>query len=433
MIDIKKLIENPEIYKDSIAKRNTKNVDLDLLISVYNEKRMTQQKVEDLNAQINKISKSIGNVSADERKSVIEEGQKLKETLKEVEAKFKDLEEKYVALALCVPNTLPEDTPLGFEDNSNIEVRKFGEPTKFDFKPLDHVELGKKLDLLDFEAGAKTTGAKFYFFKNEVVMLENALKKFALDIFKEKGLYMLKTPDLARQDILMGSGFNPRGSESNVYNLEGMDLSLIATAEITIGGYLSNSVFKEEALPLMFAAESQCFRREAGGAGQENKGLYRVHQFDKMEMYAVTKPEDSNATLEKIVAIEEEIYQKLGLPYRVVRVCAGDLGSPAYKKFDIEAWMPGKGENGEYGEVTSASNCTDFQSRRLNIKYATKDKKEFAHTLNGTAIALSRVILAILENYQQKDGSVKIPEVLMNYVGFDEIKVPEKLFEDFKV
>jgi seryl-tRNA synthetase len=212
-----------------------------------------------------------------------------------------------------------------------------------------------------------------------------------------------------------------------------MELSLIATAEITVGGFLADSVYKGESLPLRFVADSHCFRREAGAAGRESRGLYRVHQFDKIEMYCVCTPEQSHDILEGFLAVEEEIYQKLGIPYRVLRICAGDLGAPAYKKYDVEGWMPGKGDAGDYGEITSTSNCTDFQARRLNIKYKDKEgKREFAHTLNGTAIALSRTVLCILENYQQADGSVIIPEVLRQYTGFDVIKPATVLFDSHK-
>ena len=267
------------------------------------------------------------------------------------------------------------------------------------------------------------TGAKFYFLKNEAVLLELALKLFVMKIAAGFGYTTLITPDLAKKSVLIGTGFSPRGEESNIYNLEDLDLSLIATSEITVGGIHADEILEEDQLPVKYVAASHCFRREAGSGGRESKGLYRVHQFSKIELFQITKPEEGENALNEILNIEETIYQQLGLPYRVVRICAGDLGAAAFKKYDIEAWMPGRDSEEKYGEVTSASNCTDFQSRRLNIRYRDKDnKKTHPYTLNGTAIALSRTLMAILENYQQEDGSVIIPEVLRPYIGLDVIK-----------
>ncbi len=434
MQNIKEIIAHPESYKKSVQERNLKDVDIDGLIGLYRQRNELLQHMENLRAQMNQTARSVKDLQGEARQAAIEAGQALKAELKRAEEHHGALEEEFHQAMLTVPNLLPDDTPLGFEDAGNVCVRTFSQPRRFDFEPKDHLGVAEGLDLIDFENGAKTTGAKFYYLKNDAVLLEAALKRFVWDILKAHGFHLLKTPDLARQSVLSGSGFNPRGAESNIYNIEGTDLSLIATAEITIGGLLSQSVFKQEALPLFFAAESHCFRREAGGAGQESKGLYRVHQFDKLEMYCVCTPDQSHDALEKLVQVEEEIYQKLGLAYQVMRVCAGDLGAPAYQKYDIEAWMPGKGTDGKggFGEITSASNCTDFQSRRLNIKYKDQEtgKKEFAHTLNGTAMALSRVLLAVWENYQQADGSVVIPEALRPYTGFDKIEKPAFRLED---
>ena len=257
------------------------------------------------------------------------------------------------------------------------------------------------------------------------MFLEMALKLFAMNLAQRAGYTPLITPDLAKKSILTGIGFSPRGAESNIYNIEDLDLSLIATAEITMGGMHADELLNQSQLPLKYAAESHCFRREAGSGGKENKGLYRVHQFSKIELFQITTPETAEAALEEIVQLEESIYQQLQLPYRVMRICAGDLGATAYKKYDLEAWMPGRDSTEKYGEITSASNCTDYQSRRLNIRYQTPEKKKiYPYTLNGTAIALSRTLMAILENYQQADGSVLIPEVLRPYVGFDIIQRP---------
>jgi seryl-tRNA synthetase len=319
------------------------------------------------------------------------------------------------------------EAPRGKEDKDNLEVKRVGEPRQFDFKALDHVELGKRLDIIDFDAGAKVSGVKFYYLKNEGVFLELALVRYALDIVQKKGFTPFLTPDVAREEILEGIGFNPRGAESNVYTLEGEGSCLVGTAEITLGGYYSGEIFRKDQLPLRLAGFSHCFRREAGAAGQFSKGLYRVHQFSKVEMFAYCLPEDSGRIHEELRSIEEDIFSGLGIPFRVVDTCTGDLGAPAYRKWDLEAWMPGRSTEehpeGSWGEVTSTSNCTDYQARRLNIKYKDDDgKNKFVHMLNGTAIAVSRGIIAILENYQEADGSVRIPPGLVPYCGFEVIK-----------
>ena len=282
------------------------------------------------------------------------------------------------------------------------------------------------MDLIDFERGTKVSGAKFYYLKNEAVFLEQSLIMYALNILRKHGFTTFITPDIAREEILKGIGFNPRGNESNVYAIEDEGTCLVATAEITLGGYHSGEILDKSKLPLMYCGLSHCFRREAGAAGQFSKGLYRVHQFDKVEMFVYCLPEQSDSLHEKLRLIEEEIFSGLGLPFRVVDTCTGDLGAPAYRKWDLEAWMPGRADenhpDGDYGEVTSTSNCTDYQARRLNVKYHDDDgKNKYVHMLNGTAVAVGRAMLSILENYQNEDGSVTIPEVLVPYCGFDKI------------
>ncbi len=298
-----------------------------------------------------------------------------------------------------------------------------GEPRAFDFETRDHLALGEGLDLIDFEAGTKVTGQKFYFLKNEAVLLELALQRFALDIALEEGFTPLATPDLARQSIVDGLAFSPRGPETQIYTIEGTDLDLVGTAEITLGGLYAGEILDEDVLPLRLAGISHCFRTEAGAAGRESKGLYRVHQFTKVEMFVITRPEDSEEMHEQILAVEERIYAALEIPYRVIDVATGDLGAPAHRKFDIEAWMPGRGEGGGYGEVTSTSNCTDYQARRLKTRFRREGAKrnEFVHTLNGTAVAVTRTLIPLLENHQRSDGSVAIPKALQRYTGFDGI------------
>lgn len=417
MLDIKFIVENPEIIKDSVAKRNM-TTDVDGLIVVYKEFCHLTKELNDLQAEANQIAKRIRELSGDERNQAIQRGKDLKGLVADVDAKLKSVDADYQARLLTVPNLLPDDTPLGADDTANQGVRTFMTPTHFPFPAKDHVALGHALDLIDFEGGAKVAGTKFYFIKNELVLLEFALTQFALQLAVKHGFIPLITPDICRNEILVGSGFNPRGEESNTYSLEDLDQSLIATSEIQIGGLHTHHVFEASQLPVKYVAYSHCFRREAGAAGQSSKGLYRVHQFSKVELYQFTHPEQSEAAHLEILALEESIYQALKIPYQVMRICAGDLGSPAYSKWDIEAWMPGKGENGEYGEVTSTSNCTDFQSRRLNVKFKDSEgNKHFVHTLNGTAVALSRTVVAIMENYQQADGSIRIPEVLKPFMG----------------
>lgn len=421
MLDIKLIIENKEKIKDIIAQRGVK-ADLDGLLALYAKRKEILLTLENHRAESNQIAKAIPKLQAAEKQELVDKGRELNQRIGALEEKLRAIDELYNEAMLTIPNLLADDTPLGDSDLDNVVLRVHGTPPQFDFIPKDHVELGKSLDLLDFDSGAKVTASKFYFLKNEAVLLELALSLFAMKIAAEYGYTTLITPDLAKKSVLLGTGFSPRGEESNIYNLEEMDLSLIATAEITVGGMHADEIIEEEQLPLKYVAQSHCFRREAGSGGRENKGLYRVHQFTKIELFQFTKPEDGETALEEILKIEETIYQRLGLPYRVVRICAGDLGAAAYKKYDIEVWMPGRESEEKYGEVTSASNCTDFQSRRLNIRYKTKDNKKFpVYTLNGTAIALSRTLMAILENNQQKDGSIVIPEVLRPYVGKDRI------------
>ncbi len=421
MLDIKFILEHPDLIKESIKKRCVV-ADVDALIAIYTERKSFMQDLESQRAEANRVAKTIPSASPSEKEALISQGRALNAAISQKEDALRTLDALYHEALLSIPNLLAEDTPMGETDAENLVLRTHLTPREFDFVPKDHVEIGKALDLIDFDSGTKVAGAKFYFLKNEAVLLELALKLFAMKIAAEFGYTLLITPDLAKKSVLIGTGFSPRGEESNIYNLEDLDLSLIATAEITVGGIHADELLNEAQLPLKYVAESHCFRREAGSGGKESKGLYRVHQFSKIELFQITTPESAAKALEEILQIEESIYQQLGLPYRVVRICAGDLGAAAFKKYDIEAWMPGRESDEKYGEVTSASNCTDFQSRRLNIKYRTEDnKKIYPYTLNGTAIALSRVLLAILENYQQKDGSVLIPDVLQSYIGKDKI------------
>lgn len=422
MLDINFIKDNAEYMKDVVKKRNMQ-CDIDALLAVYAEYKKLNQEIEEINHEINLNTKNLKECKTEESKNeCIANGRQLKEKLKTISDSFAEVKNKYDALMLTVPNDMAEDTPVGEDDSGNVEVYKYSEPTKFNFKPKSHVELGKELDLLDFDRASKVAGSKFYFLKNQLVNLQLALETFVIRKLTSKGFTPVITPDLAKTSILLGSGFNPRGAESNIYKLEDLDLNLIATAEITIGGMHANEQFSYTDLPKKYVGISHCFRREAGAAGKLDAGLYRVHQFTKVEMYQFTTVEQGEEALQELLAIEKEIFEELKIPYHVVRICSGDMGAPGYKKYDIEAWMPARGEFGAYGEVTSVGNFRTFQSRRLNITYIDKDgKKQYVNTLNGTAIALTRVILAIMENYQQEDGSIKVPEVLQELVGFDVI------------
>ena len=422
MIDIKELKTRYDEIRKNIADRYM-NVDLDAILSLQDERYAVLQEVETLRAKRNEnAAKMKGKIEQSLRAELIEEGKRIKSELQEKEERLSALDEAFMEKARTIPNYASPKAPVGKEDKDSLAIKFVGEPRKFNFKAKDHVELGESLDILDFDSGAKVAGQKFYYIKNKGVILQMALERYAMDIVLKHGFTPFITPDIAKEEILNGIGFNPRGEESNIYTIEGTGTCLVGTAEITLGGYYSNMILDKKDLPIKMTGLSHCFRREAGGAGQYSKGLYRVHQFSKLEMFIYCLPEESEKYHEEILAIEEEIFSGLGLPYRIVDTATGDLGAPAYRKFDIEAWMPGRGEEGEYGEVTSTSNCTDYQARSLNIRFRDDDGKiKFVHMLNGTAVALSRAIVAILENYQNEDGSVSIPSSLVPYCGFDRI------------
>ena len=421
MLDYKFIKDNLAAVKENIKNRNM-TADADLVVELFDKRTelVTEQQL--LQQKRNENAKAMKQkLDNDKRQELIEIGKKLKEEVAVVDEKLADIEVKLDEAARQIPNMVHPNAPIGKLDTENLEVKKFGTPRQFTFEPKDHVQLAEALDLIDFDRATKVSGPKFYYLKNEAVFLEQALIMYALNTLRKHGFETFITPDVAKEEILKGIGFNPRGNESNVYSIEEEGTCLVATAEITLGGFLSGEILDKSKLPLLYGGLSHCFRREAGAAGQFSKGLYRVHQFDKVEMFAYATPEQSDEIHEKLRQIEEEIFEGLGLPFHVVDTCTGDLGAPAYRKWDLEAWMPGR-NGGEYGEVTSTSNCTDYQSRRLNIKFKDDDgKNKYVHTLNGTAIAVGRAMLAIFENYQNEDGSITIPEVLVPYCGFNKI------------
>src|SRR5438876_411649 len=423
MLDAQFIRENLEAVKINCRNRNVK-ADPFRVIESDDARKHKLQQIQEIQQIQNQYSKQIPKETDPNKKQImIEDGRNRREKITEIEKELKLIEHELRAVLLTIPNMSHPAAPVGTTAQDNKVIRRWGEPRKFDFPVKDHVALAEELDLVDFEAGSKVAGQKFYFLKNDAVLLELGLIQYAMGVLIREGYTPIITPDVARNEVLEGIGFIPRGPETQIYSLENTDLCLIATAEITLGGMHQDQILDELQLPIKYVGLSHCFRTEAGAPGRDTRGLYRVHQFTKVEMFAFCTPDQSESIHEELLHIEESIFQGLGLPYQVIDTCTGDLGGPAYRKFDLEAWMPGRGEGGEYGEVTSTSNCTDYQARRLNIRYKIPGQKgtRFVHTLNGTAVAVSRALLAILENNQQADGSVAIPKVLRPWLGTDQI------------
>jgi seryl-tRNA synthetase len=422
MLDLKYIRDNLEQIIE-----NTKNRQVDAnpkrVAELYDRRNQLLQETEALRHRRNLNAQSMKQkVNPEKRQELIKEGKNIKQQIAVQEQTLEEVTAQLNGELVKVPNLSHPEVPVGRGEEDNREIRRWGEPPSFSFPARDHLQLAKELDLIDFESAARVSGPKFYYLKNEAVYLELALTRYALDILEGEGFTPTITPDIAKEEVVEGIGFNPRGEESNIYTLEGTGTCLVGTAEITLGGYYAGQILDAADLPIKMAGISHCFRREAGAAGQFSKGLYRVHQFTKVEMFIFCKPDRSDAMHQYLLDIEERIFQGLEIPYRVVDTCTGELGGPAYRKFDVEAWMPGRGEKGGWGEVTSASNCTDYQARRLDIRFKEEGKNQFVHMLNGTAVAMSRAPIAILENHQQPDGSVRIPEKLVPYTGFDRIR-----------
>src|SRR5919112_1857176 len=415
MLDLRYVRENPEAVAENCRNRGVE-ADVDLVVGLADKRSELIQELNEFKQQQNQLAKSVGGErDLERRQNLIAESRRMKEVIPEREAELQAVEGRLREEMLKIPNMTHPDSPIGKDDTENVELRCIGEIPTFDFEPKDHVELGEALGIIDFEAGTKVTGSKFYFLRGDAVLLELGLVRYALDTLIELGYEPAITPDLARDEALVGTGFMPRGPETQIYSVENSDLSLVATAEIPLAGSLTGEILEGESLPIRLAGLSHCFRTEAGSHGRASRGLYRVHQFTKVEMFAFAKPEQSETLHEEMVGIEEEIFGGLGVPYRVVDICTGDLGGAAYRKYDLEAWMPGRGA---YGEITSTSNTTDYQARRLQIRYRRDGgRPQLLHTLNGTAIAVSRALIPILENYQQEDGSVLLPEALVPYIG----------------
>ncbi|KAG8388235.1 hypothetical protein BUALT_Bualt02G0104700 [Buddleja alternifolia] len=425
-IDFKWIRENKEAVSANVKNRNS-NANLDLVLELYDKLLNVQkQEVERLRAERNAIANKMkAKLEPSERQKLIEEGKYLKDGLVTLEEDLLKLTDELQQEAQCVPNMTHPDVPAGGEDCSIVR-KTVGKPREFSFPVKDHVQLGKDLDLFDFDAAAEVSGSKFYYLKNEAVLLEMGLVNWAVSEVMKKGFIPLTTPEIVRSSVVEKCGFQPRGTNTQVYSIEGSNQCLIGTAEIPVGAIHMDSILPESSLPLKYVAFSHCFRTEAGAAGAATRGLYRVHQFSKVEMFVLCRPEESNSFHEELIQIEEDLYSSLGLHFKTLDMATEDLGAPAYRKYDVEAWMPGLGR---YGEISSASNCTDYQSRRLGIRYRPESsgppKKgkgnsgatQFVHTLNATACAVPRMIVCLLENYQQEDGSVIVPEVLRPFMG----------------
>jgi seryl-tRNA synthetase len=407
MLDPRDLAARRDEIVESCRRRGVA-VDVDEAVARYRRVAAVQTELDAANRARNEHGRQRGDPA---------EGRRLKEEAVRLEAELAAARAAFEEIHRRIPNLVHPEVPVGGEQDYRV-LRQVGEP-----RPggRDHLALAASLDLVDFEGGARVAGQKWYFLKNEAVLLELALQRFAIDVVRAEGFTLYATPDVARPEIVEGIGFDPRGEETQIYSLANADLCLVGTAEITLGGLYAESVLGEEELPKLLAGISHCFRTEAGAAGRESKGLYRVHQFTKVEMFACTRPEDSEAVHERMLAIEERIFQALEIPYRVIDTATGDLGAPAWRKYDVEAWMPGRGERGDWGEVTSTSNCTDYQARRLRIRFRRGKKAELVHTLNGTAVAVPRTLVALLENHQRPDGSVAIPKALQPYLGLERL------------
>ncbi len=409
MLDIKFIRDNLELVEKS-AKEKGYKINIKEVLELDDKRRKELSEVEELRRQKNEIAAKMKGGKPDQ--DLIEQGKKVKTDLSKLEEGLEKAEKELKEAIARIPNIIFDDVPLGGEECS-VEVKKWGENHK---TGVDHLDYAISRDWVDFERGAKVAGAKFYYLKGDLALLENALLQYGLSKVIEHGFTFMTVPDMVCSRVLEGCGFNPRTSEqSDEYYIEGEDLGLIATAEMSLTGYHMDEILDEDQLPLFYAGYSPCFRKEAGAAGKYTRGLFRVHQFNKLEMYVFCLPEQSKEMHEKILAIEEDIWQGLEIPYHVINIAAGDLGAPAAKKYDMEYWSP---VNQKYQEITSCSNCTDFQARAVNCRVRRKDGSiEFVHTLNGTAIPLARALVVLLENYAEENGKFKVPKVLRPYLN----------------
>ena len=413
MLDVKMVRSNPDVVREALARRGASAASLDAFLALEERRRKLLTEVESMRAQRKSASDEIAAVrkSGGDAEQAIAAMRALGETIKGRQAELTDVEEQLRTMLLEIPNLVLDDVPAGGEADS-VVLRHVGEPRSFDFEVKDHLDLGLALDVIDMERAAKVSGSRFAYLKGDLVLLQFALVRYGLDIIGAKGFRPVIPPVLVREEAMYGTGFFPT-DRAQVYETVDGDC-LVGTSEVPLAAMHMQEFLEAEKLPLRYAGYSSCFRREAGAAGRDTRGILRVHQFDKVEMFSFCLPEQSAFEHELILSAEEEILQGLGIPYRVVNIAAGDLGAPAAQKLDCEAWMPGQQQ---YREVTSCSNCTDYQARRLDCRYRTEKGPRFVHTLNGTGIAVGRTLIAIMENYQRADGSITVPEVLRPLMG----------------
>jgi len=420
MIDINLIRKDPEKIKKACAAKNVK-VDIDKFLELDQMRGKLIKESDDLRAEQNKIGKEIQILQQagkkEEMPAIIGKSKIIKEKIKKLEPNLQNTEKAWKEILLIIPNPAADDVKIGKDESENEVIKKWGKVTKFTFKPKEYMELAKKLDLIDTERAAKVSGTRFGYIKNQAVILEFALIRFAFDILQKEGFTPILPPVLIKKEVMEASGHLMPWDIDERYHLPKDDLFLVGTSEQSVVPYYMGETFEEKDLPKRFVAFSTCFRREAGSYGKDTRGILRVHQFNKVEMVSLVLPEESIKEHEFLLKMEEKLMQSLKLPYQVIKMCTGDLGASAAKKYDIEAWVPSENK---YRETHSTSNCTDFQSRRLNIRLKRKGGLEFVHMLNGTVFS-ERPLLAILENYQQKDGSIKVPSVLQKYCGFKKI------------
>lgn len=420
MLDIKFIRENSEKVKQGCQKKQIK-VDIDRLLDVDKKRREILQVIEDMRAQKNQANREIQRAKdQEEKKKIIQKMQELDINDDELNKKIKEIDEEFNDLMFQIPNLPLDNVPAGKDEKENVVIKKVGKIPDFNFEPKNYMEIAENLDLIDIKRAAKISGSRFGFIKREAAILEFALINFAVDVLMKQGFVFVVPPVMVRSEIMKGMGYiDTKEDLAERFFLEKDNLFLVGTSEQAIGPMHKNEIFKEKELPKRYLAFSTCFREEAGSYGKDTKGILRVHQFDKLEMFSFCQPEESEKEHQFLLSMAEKLMQSLKIPYQVVQLCAGDLSRPAAATFDIEAWMPSEGK---YRETHSTSNCADFQARRLDIRYRDKSGRlNFVHTLNGTAFAIGRILIAIIENYQQKDGSVKMPEVLQRYLGFKKI------------
>ena len=424
MLDIKIIRETPQLAKNDLMKRGDqeKVAWIDQILDHDRKKRELIVQIDKLRHLRNVVTDEIAEIQrrGEDASAKIVEAKSIPGKIKELEIELTASDEKVNWFLHRLPNFMHETVPVGKDENDNVQLRTWGEKPKFDFNPSDHIDIGLRLNLIDIERAAKVSGARFYYLKNDAVILEVALVRMVLDILRSEGFTLVIPPVLVKEAAMFGAGFLPLGEE-DIYWIKGEDSCLVGTSEVPLAAMHMDEILDESSLPLYYAGFSTCFRTEAGAHGRDTKGIFRVHQFEKVEMFKFVKPEESWHEHEKMIQTVERIYQRLNLHYRIVNICSGELGVTAAKKYDLEVWLPGQGK---YREIVSCSNCTDYQARRLNVRFRKNpnDRPTFVHTLNSTAMAIGRTLVAIMENYQTKDGAVIVPEALMPYAGINRIE-----------